>query len=104
MMDHSGNRALAGDIVVEVMTSLSDAVISAFQWCDDLNIPLSSEQKKQIFNAYVSVIMDMRERVCTIIELDDIARDIIGDSDKINKAFQGVTVDIDTSVGADLED
>ena len=103
-MDHSGNRALAGDIVVEVMTSLSDAVISAFQWCDDLNISLSSEQKKQIFNAYVSVIMDMRERVCTIIELDDIARDIIGDSDKINKAFPEITVDIDASVGADLED
>jgi len=117
MMDHSGNKALAGDIVIEVMTSLSDAVISAFQWCDDLNISLCPEQKKQIFNAYVSVIMDMRERVCTIIELDDIARDIVGNSDKnsdsrdlirhfaeFNKTFQKITIDIDTRVETDLED
>jgi predicted RecB family endonuclease len=102
--DYSGNKALAGDIVVEVMTSLSDAVISSFQWCDDLSIPLSSDQKKQIFNAYVSVIMDMRERVHTIIELDDLAREFVGDSDGVKGNFKEITVDIDSGIRIDLED
>lgn len=105
MTDHGGNKALAGDIVVEVMSSLSEAVVSAFQWCDDLDIPLSQEQKKQIFNAYISVVLDMRDKVRTIIELDDIARDFVGESDKVKEAFQDmITMDIETKGGFSLED
>lgn len=75
-MQNSGNQALAGDITVESAVAFSDALIMAFHICDDINMPLLPEQKKHILSCSMTVIVDMRDRIKNIIELDDVARNL----------------------------
>lgn len=90
----SGNAALAGDLAVESGVALSDAIISAFQTCEDLSIPLCHEQKKQIIASCVVVITDMKERFCRVIDLDDIARNCLSDRDD-SDLFSDIVIQVD---------
>lgn len=93
MSDNSGNLGLAADITVETAVAFSDAIIVAFQICDDLGIPLSPEQKKHVLSASISAIIDMRERIGSIIELDDIARDILSTPEGVKNSFKEITIE-----------
>lgn len=94
MSDFSGNICLAGDISVEVGSAFSEAMIVAFQACDDQSDALTMLQKKEIINACMSVFIDMRERITRILELDAIARECVGDENKLKDFFKDIDVDI----------
>lgn len=73
------NQGLAGDITVETAVAFSDALVTAFQICEDIDIPLSSEQKKHIISSSMSVVVDIKDRIHNIIELNNIAREILSE-------------------------
>ena len=92
MSNYSGNSCLAGDIAIEIGDAFSEAMVVAFQACDDLSDPLSSLQKKQIVSSGISVLIDMRDKVNRIIELDGIARDCFDDPEKIKDMFNDIEI------------
>lgn len=97
MSNYSGNACLSGDIATEVGTAFSEAMITAFQACDDINNPLSPLQKKEIASCYMSVFLDMRDRIHRIMELDSIARICYDDPEGLKSMFDDIKIEyIDT--------
>jgi len=104
MSEFSGNACLAGDITVEIGSAFSEAMIVAFEACDDQMDALSMLQKKEVLGACMTVFIDMRERVLRILELDLIARECVGDTNKLRDFFEDIGVNMnieDDRVGFD---
>lgn len=87
------NAALANDISVVMGEAFSDAIIVAINACDDMNDPLSTLQKKQIISACMSVVIHLRGQVECILDLDDIARECVGDADKLSLMLSDISVE-----------
>lgn len=67
------NKALADDIAVALGESFSDAIVVAFNACDDTNDALSLNQQKQVISSFMTVMLNMRDQVKRILDLDEIS-------------------------------
>lgn len=67
-----GNVSIAGDIAITIGDSMSECIVIAFQACDDTNDPLSLNQKRHIISACMTVVMESKDRIKTILDLDDL--------------------------------
>jgi hypothetical protein len=88
------NAGLAQDISVLMGEAFADAIVVAFSACDDLNDPLSTLQKKQVISSCMSLIVHLRSQVECVLDLDDIARECVGDGDRLSSMFNDITIDL----------
>lgn len=91
----SVNAAVAGDISIALGDALSEAIVISFQACDDSNEPLSLAQKRQIISACMVVVLDSKQKVECILDLDDIARGCAEEPNRLAELFEDVGIEID---------
>ena len=93
----SVNSAIAGDISVALGDALSEAIVIAFQACEDTNESLSLSQKRQIISACMIVVLDSKQKAECILDLDDIARECVDEPSRLAQLFQDISIDVDSS-------
>ena len=98
-MNHGANASLANDISVVLSDAFSEAIVVGIQSCDDMNDPMSLLQQKQVISSCISVVLHMRDQIECILELDGIARECVGDSDKLQMMFEDISIDMDVEDG-----
>lgn len=102
-MTYGSNTSLANDISVVLSDAFSEAIVVGIRSCDDLNDPMSLLQQKQIISSCITVVLHMRDQIECILALDEIAKDCVGDPDRLQKMFNDITVDIPMEDG-DIDD
>lgn len=101
MNKSSGNAALASDISVMLAEAFSEAFIVGIRCCEDMDDPLSLLQQKLMVGACMTVLMDVRDKIQCVLDLDDIARDCIGDTDLLRQLHDDIVVEMDGKIGLD---
>jgi len=94
-MLNSGNQNLANDISIVMAEAFSEAAIVAIAACEDLNDPLSLLQKKQMLSSFATLMIDTRNRVQCILDLDGIARECLGDTSKLYNLHSDISIELD---------
>lgn len=91
-----GNQSLAGDIAVTLGDLMSESIIIAFQACDDMDDSLSLNQKRHIVSACMVVIMESKDRIRQILDLDSlIDTPVLNEEDNIYPLFEEITNEFD---------
>lgn len=102
-MCNSGNDSLANDITVLIVEAFSESAIIAIASCEDVNDPLSLLQKKQIFSSFAATLLDTRNRIKCVLDLDGIARECVGDTTKLGHMHSDITIEFETDGVDDVD-
>ncbi|MEI7441367.1 MAG: hypothetical protein WCK43_07030 [bacterium] len=94
-MLNSGNQNLANDISVVMAEAFSEAAIVAIASCEDMNDPLSLLQKKQMLSSFATLMIDTRNRIQCILDLDGIARECMGNTSKLYDLHSDIFIELD---------
>lgn len=104
MNNKSGNAALASDISVMLAEAFSEAFIVGIKCCEDMNDPLSLLQQRQMVSACMTVMMDVRDKIQCMLDLDDIARDCVGDIDLLTQLHDDIVVEMNNNEKVGFDD
>jgi len=79
----SQSAELAVDITMVLGDLFAGAAVDAFAACEDLQDPLSPNQKKQVVGVCMATIIQARTDIERLIALDGLAKELFRDSQEV---------------------